>query len=87
MKKAVITGGAGFIGLYIARTFVEAGWGAIALDNLQPQVHLDPRADVAAFPGQLVEGDVTDPTVWSSLTAVDRYRPPCGRDGRRPVHV
>lgn len=71
MKKALITGGAGFIGGHLARAFVAAGWGAIALDNLQPQVHLDPQASVAAFPGEVVEGDVTDPTAWSSLPAVD----------------
>ena len=37
--RILITGGAGFIGSYIADRFLAEGWAVRAIDNLDPQVH------------------------------------------------
>jgi dTDP-L-rhamnose 4-epimerase len=74
--RALITGGAGFIGSHLADHLLERGWEVRALDALEPQVH-GPAADVArgrvaagGEPGwhpphldprvELIVGDVTD---------------------------
>ncbi|MDE6049621.1 MAG: GDP-mannose 4,6-dehydratase, partial [Paramuribaculum sp.] len=41
MNKALITGGAGFIGSNVALKLVEQGIGVTVLDNLSPQIHGD----------------------------------------------
>lgn len=68
--KALITGGAGFIGQHLARRLRES-WHLTALDVLNPQVHLDPDAARAAFPGEVVVGDVADTDAWARLTPPD----------------
>ena len=67
--RALITGGAGFIGQHLARAL--SGWELVALDVLSPQVHLDPEAGRAAFPGRVVVGSVTDPRAWAALERPD----------------
>jgi len=64
-RRALITGGAGFIGSYVADELIARGYEVRALDALLPQVHGPDRrrppylhADV-----ELVEGDVRDPRV------------------------
>lgn len=69
--KVLITGGAGFIGQYLARRLVADGHTVTALDAMHPQVHLDPRVAIAAFPGLVVVGDVADESAWSTLDAPD----------------
>ena len=69
--KVLITGGAGFIGQHLARRLVADGHEVIALDNLLSQVHLDPDASVAAFPGVVITGDVADQSAWADLPAFD----------------
>ena len=64
--KILITGGAGFIGQHLARTLTAAGHEVVALDNLQPQVHLDPDGARAAFPGDVFVGDVAEATDWEA---------------------
>lgn len=64
MSRVLITGGAGFIGQHLARRLTASGHEALALDSLLGQVHLDPGASVAAFPGKVGVGDVSDPTAW-----------------------
>jgi dTDP-L-rhamnose 4-epimerase len=63
-KKALVTGGAGFIGARLCRRLREKGFNVTVLDNLSPQVHgrLKHKAsieDVATF----VRGDVRDKTL------------------------
>jgi dTDP-L-rhamnose 4-epimerase len=70
--KILVTGGCGFIGQYVARRLVADGHEVVALDSLLPQVHLDPGASRDAFPGVVVEGDVSDAATWDGLdTDVD----------------
>ncbi len=63
----VLTGGSGFLGQHVARRL--AGRELVALDSLLPQVHADPAAARAAFPGAVVVGDVADPDAWTRLPA------------------
>jgi dTDP-L-rhamnose 4-epimerase len=60
--RILITGGAGFIGSYIADRFLQDGWAVRVLDRLDPQVHgaarskpeyLDPRVE-------LIQADICD---------------------------
>lgn len=62
--KVLITGGAGFIGQHLARQLVADGHAVESLDNLHPQVHLDPEGALRAFPGAVHVGDVADPAAW-----------------------
>jgi dTDP-L-rhamnose 4-epimerase len=72
--RALITGGAGFIGSYVADELLASGYQVRALDLLTPQVHgtgesrpayLDPEVE-------LVVGDVRDPeSVRNALCGVD----------------
>jgi dTDP-L-rhamnose 4-epimerase len=69
--KILITGGAGFIGQHVARHLVDGGHAVTALDVMHPQVHLDPDAAVAAFPGAVRVGDVVDEDAWRSVGPID----------------
>lgn len=68
---ALITGGAGFIGKYVARQLVAEGWQVVAMDTLNPQVHSDPDASRAAFPGVVIESDVADADAWAAIERPD----------------
>ncbi|MFV0451003.1 MAG: NAD-dependent epimerase/dehydratase family protein [Propioniciclava sp.] len=68
--RALITGGAGFIGQHVARRLADR-WELTALDLLHPQVHLDPDGAVAAFPGGVEVGDVADAQLWRRLDRPD----------------
>jgi dTDP-L-rhamnose 4-epimerase len=63
----LVTGGAGFIGLHLARRLVADGVDVLALDSLLPQVHADADGAVAAFPGPVVVGDVAEHDAWAAL--------------------
>lgn len=71
MSAVLLTGGAGFIGAQLAGALEAAGWRTIGLDNLNPQVHLDPSSSRRRFPGILIEGDVTDDAAWADLPDVN----------------
>ncbi len=74
LKKALITGGAGFVGSHLADELLDHGYIVRALDNLSEQVHgphrrrpeyLDPEVE-------LIRGDVRDPVaVRKALAGVD----------------
>lgn len=55
--RALVTGGAGFIGSNIARQLLEGGWEVVVLDNLMSgyRENLQPLAGI-----QFIEGDVRD---------------------------
>jgi dTDP-L-rhamnose 4-epimerase len=69
-RTVLITGGAGFIGSYLAPALVRHGFRVRVLDNLEPQAHGDTLAPRGGY--DLVVGDVTDPVVVArSLSDVD----------------
>ena len=65
----LLSGGAGFVGQRLARRLVDVRFEVAALDLLHRQVHADPEAARAAFPGTVVVGDVADRRAWSDATA------------------
>jgi dTDP-L-rhamnose 4-epimerase len=73
MKKILITGGAGFIGLKLARKAIKLGYKVNILDNFSPQVHsskeLPPDINGSI---ELFEGDIRDRAlVRLALAGVD----------------
>lgn len=69
--KVLITGGCGFIGQHVAHLLVSQGHDLVALDLLNPQVHLAPHEAVDRFPGEVIIADVADPTTWTGIDRVD----------------
>ena len=68
--KALVTGGAGFIGSHIAERLVNTGWSVVVLDDLSSGklANLDRIADDI----EIIIGDVRDTdTVKKSVTGVD----------------
>ena len=64
-QRILITGGAGFIGSYLADELLAAGYAVRALDVLSPQVHGEQaqRPEYLADEVELVVGDVRDAAV------------------------
>jgi dTDP-glucose 4,6-dehydratase len=59
--KAIITGGAGFIGSALARRLVENGWPTLVLDKLTYAGHLSSLAPVAGEPNfSFLRADICD---------------------------
>ena len=65
MSKALVTGGAGFIGSNVARLLAEDGYDVVVLDNLATgyRENLDGLKDV-----RVVEADVRDASVMDQVT-------------------
>jgi UDP-glucose 4-epimerase len=62
MSKALVTGGAGFIGSHVVRELVEKGYDVAVLDNLSTGY----RKNLAMVPvARLIEGDVRDAGIVS----------------------
>jgi dTDP-L-rhamnose 4-epimerase len=73
-KRALIVGGAGFIGSHLADELLGRGYTVRVLDNLCPQVHGPARArpDYLDDEVELIEGDVRDPqAVRAALRGID----------------
>jgi len=68
-RRILISGGAGFIGFHLASGFAhEENSEVVLLDNLSRGRVDDELARLLRLPNvRFVEGDVTDPSVWSSL--------------------
>lgn len=72
--RYLITGGAGFLGSYVADALLAAGHRVRALDNLSPQVHGDDaqRPSYLDPEVELIRGDVRDgERVRNALEGID----------------
>ncbi|MBZ5695590.1 MAG: SDR family NAD(P)-dependent oxidoreductase [Acidobacteriia bacterium] len=70
--KALVTGGAGFIGSHIADALLARGCDVRVLDNLEPRVHPRGRPAYLSREIEFVEGDVRDrATVERALSGVE----------------
>jgi UDP-glucose 4-epimerase len=65
--KALVTGGAGFIGSHIAEQLLRQGHSVIILDNLS-------TGKLSNIPegAELIQGDISDKSVWKNLPACDK---------------
>jgi len=64
MAKALVTGGAGFIGSHLSESLLAQGWEVTCLDNFST----GRRENVAHLPGmKIVEGDVNRAETWQAL--------------------
>jgi dTDP-L-rhamnose 4-epimerase len=72
-KRILLTGGAGFIGSYVADLLLSHGHTAVLFDNLSPQVHpTGQRPDYVSPDAQLIVGDIRDPeAVARAVQGVD----------------
>lgn len=67
--KSLILGGAGFIGLHLARRLLGDGHRVVIADDLS-RARRDPDLDAAVDAGaDLLTVDLTDPAAWSALPA------------------
>lgn len=71
-KKVLITGGAGFIGSFLADRLIELGYSVRILDNLEDQVHQEQRPAYLNKRGEFIKGDVRDYKVFEeSMDNID----------------
>lgn len=70
MERALVTGGAGFIGSHLVDALVQRGIRVRVMDSLDPQVH-GPDREIPAYlnpAAQVIVGDVRDrELLWSAL--------------------
>ena len=88
--RALITGGAGFIGSHLSDKLLRSGYAVRILDSLLPQVHGDERKPPSYLDKsvELCVGDVRDPSGGRTCAAGSRRRLPLRRARRcRPEHV
>jgi dTDP-L-rhamnose 4-epimerase len=68
-ERALVTGGAGFVGSYIVDALLADGWKVTVLDTLEPQVHgsLDAPPPYLSGDAEFVRGDVRDTALVGRL--------------------
>jgi dTDP-L-rhamnose 4-epimerase len=70
--KALVTGGAGFIGSHIADALLPRGYHVRVLDNLEPRVHPRGRPAYLSRDFEFIQGDVRDAaTLARALAGVE----------------
>ncbi|MBR8639013.1 GDP-mannose 4,6-dehydratase [Streptomyces tuirus] len=66
-RRALVTGGAGFVGSHLCARLLDTGADVVCLDNLATGSRAN-VADLEQRPGfRFVPGDATDPAVWAAL--------------------
>jgi dTDP-L-rhamnose 4-epimerase len=63
--RALVTGGAGFVGSHIVDALVEEGHAVVVLDSLDPAAHAS-RPTYLNPSAEYVWGDVRDPEAWTA---------------------
>jgi UDP-glucose 4-epimerase len=66
-KKALVTGGAGFIGLNLVRGLCTSGCQVTVLDDFSAA----PRSNLSGLPVQIIEGSVNDESTFKKLPEID----------------
>jgi len=65
MKRALVTGGAGFIGSHTVDALLDRGFEVCILDSLEPPVHVDRQLpSYVPDDAETIIGDVRDPEAW-----------------------
>ena len=62
--RALVSGGAGFIGSHLVDELLKWNYEVVVLDNLEPRVHGSGRADHLPAGVRFVQGDVRDKSAW-----------------------
>jgi dTDP-L-rhamnose 4-epimerase len=72
LKRALVTGGAGFIGSHTVDLLLERGYGVRILDSLQPRVHPHGKPSYVPAEAEFIQGDVAQrEDVEQALAGVD----------------
>jgi dTDP-L-rhamnose 4-epimerase len=72
VKRALVTGGAGFIGSHLADSLLQQGYDVRVLDNLEPRVHPRGKPPHVSSAVEFVQGDVRDKaTMERALSGVE----------------
>ena len=74
--KALITGGAGFIGSNLALKLIAKGWDVVVLDSLSPQIHGENPDSSYTYnlikdKVTFIKGDVKDRSAWDQALTPD----------------
>jgi dTDP-L-rhamnose 4-epimerase len=70
--RALVTGGAGFIGSHLVDRFLREGYDVRIVDNLDPRVHPQGLPRHIARNAEFIKGSVTDRSTWErALEGVD----------------
>jgi dTDP-L-rhamnose 4-epimerase len=70
--RALVTGGAGFIGSHLVDELLRLNYEIVVLDNLEPRVHGTGMPDHLPSGAHFVHGDVRDKSAWErALEGVD----------------